>query len=59
MDRPKRYVDKPERCGDCEYYKRRKIGDGICDLPFRQQICRADETRIDCPLPGWDFVKES
>ena len=59
MDRPKRYVDKPERCGDCEYYKRRKIGDGICDLPFMKTPCTPDTIRHDCPLPGWDFVKES
>ena len=58
MDRPTRWVERPERCEDCEYFKRKKFGNGICDLPFMKKPCTPDTIRHDCPLPGWDFVKE-
>lgn len=53
-----RWVERPARCGECEFYKRQKFGNGVCDLPFMQSVCTPDTIRHDCPLPAWDFSKE-
>lgn len=53
-----RWVERPARCGDCEFYKRRSADDGICDLPFKQNVVRGDDIYWRCPLPAWDFFRD-
>lgn len=52
------WVERPAKCGDCAYFKRRDdAGMGQCGV-YDTRICRDNSIRYDCPLPAWDFPKE-
>lgn len=55
-----KYIEKPLRGRDCPYFKKYATVYGKCSLPANKGgFCNTKgPVHTNCPLPGWDRVKE-